>query len=693
MRISPATLFYSGALLGAAVTALGTPTEPHADDTPAEILPQHDFVPGAYIVELDDDDGDGHEGIPEALYQSLADEDGIEVEHRMDLSSSRLFRGASFQVLQNTTAAATNQNEHNLDLKQQQTKLLATVKAKPRVKNVWPVRIVKLKESLKLANNSNRNTGAPALETRMTTTAATTTFSSKRQGEGVSHNNDTREDVFSPHIITQVDKLRAEGITGKGIRIAIVDSGVDWKHPALGGCFGPGCVVEAGYDLTGDDFLPPSSDPIPDDDPYDDCVGHGTHVAGIIAAQQPREGESGLNFTGAAPGAKLAVYRAWGCRATSTTEILIAAFIRAFEEGSDIISCSDGEYVIFRYFSPSFLFLLSSSLILHLAMAISYLSTYTYCIGLMDTLTHTSYASSSGWADDAWGLVASRIVEAGVPVVVSEGNDGGSGLFLPSTPATGRGVTGVGASTNTLFPVLFTAAAYSVGGDDASPSKEEDEEEFGFLQGSPPFPAAVKMPLWPAGNDTTPTGDDACSPLPDDTPDLSDKIVLLGIPSPNKNCYPEDQGGNVAAKGGRYLMYYARDNLTLDEQFVYADGIKGVAMVAPYQGAHWLDLLLNRGETVTVAMPSNPNVTGTRLEELENTVSGGYIGDFSSWGPTWELAPTPQLSAPGAHILSTFLLNQGGYRVMTGTSMGTYPGTRAPSVQPLFTLCPYIFML
>ncbi|KAK7754965.1 hypothetical protein SLS62_003049 [Diatrype stigma] len=624
MRISHAAIFYSGALLGTAVTALGnTPVGPQADGTLAETQAAPEFVPGAYIVELDDvDDDDDQGGIPQSFYRSLADEDGIEVEHRMDLSSSRLFRGASFQVLQNSTAtaaaAATGPDEHKRNLEedqqQQRTKILAAAKAKPRVKNVWPVRIVKFKESLKLANSNSQSAKAPVFNTRRT--AETT--GSKRQGDG-RDDDETAEDTFSPHVITQVDKLRAEGITGKGIRIAIVDSGVDWKHPALGGCFGAGagCVVEAGYDFTGDDFLPGSNDPQPDGDPYDDCVGHGTHVAGIIAAQPLQEGDGGLNFsfTGAAPGAKLAVYRAWGCRATSTTEILIAAFNRAFEDGADVISCSDGD--------------------------------------------------SSGWADDAWGLVASRIVEAGVPVVISEGNDGSSGLFLPSTPATGRGVTGVGASTNTLFPVLFTAATYSVGGDNASLTKEE---EFGFLQGSPPFPAAVKLPLWPAGNSTAPTDDDACSPLPDDTPDLSDKIVLLGVPS-NSNCYPIDQGTNVAAKGGRYMMYYAQDNLTLDEEYVYADGIEGVAMVAPYQGARWLDLLLNQGETVTVAMPNNPNATTTRLEQLENTVSGGYMADFTSWGPTWELEATPQLSAPGANILSTFLLNQGGYRVMSGTSM------------------------
>lgn len=38
--------------------------------------------------------------------------------------------------------------------------------------------------------------------------------------------NETEEDIFSPHVMTQVDKLRAEGVTGKGIKVAVVDTGV-----------------------------------------------------------------------------------------------------------------------------------------------------------------------------------------------------------------------------------------------------------------------------------------------------------------------------------------------------------------------------------------------------------------------------------------------------------------------------------
>jgi subtilisin family serine protease len=62
------------------------------------------------------------------------------------------------------------------------------------------------------------------------------------------------------------------GTQGEGIRIGIIDSGIDYLHPALGGGFGPGFKVAGGFDFVSND-----------NDPMDD-YGHGTHVAGIASA-------------------------------------------------------------------------------------------------------------------------------------------------------------------------------------------------------------------------------------------------------------------------------------------------------------------------------------------------------------------------------------------------------------------------
>lgn len=86
---------------------------------------------------------------------------------------------------------------------------------------------------------------------------------------------------YAPHVLTQVDRLNAKGYKGQGLKIAVVDTGIDYTHPALGGCFGkPECLVTHGVDLVGDTY-DGSAPPAPDDDPIDQCHGHGTHVAGV----------------------------------------------------------------------------------------------------------------------------------------------------------------------------------------------------------------------------------------------------------------------------------------------------------------------------------------------------------------------------------------------------------------------------
>ena len=112
----------------------------------------------------------------------------------------------------------------------------------------------------------------------------------------------------------------ALGYTGAGVKVAVMDTGIDYDHPDLGGCFGPGCRVAYGYDFVGDAF---NADPtaasynpvaVPDDDP-DDCGGHGSHVAGIVGANG--------TVTGVAPNVTFGAYRVFGCEGSTTADIMI----------------------------------------------------------------------------------------------------------------------------------------------------------------------------------------------------------------------------------------------------------------------------------------------------------------------------------------------------------------------------------
>jgi subtilisin family serine protease len=65
--------------------------------------------------------------------------------------------------------------------------------------------------------------------------------------------------------MTGVDKLHAKGYRGEGVTIGIIDAGIDYHHPALGGGLGKGFKVIGGWDFVGDNFTGDNT-PVPDND-------------------------------------------------------------------------------------------------------------------------------------------------------------------------------------------------------------------------------------------------------------------------------------------------------------------------------------------------------------------------------------------------------------------------------------------
>ncbi|KFH71257.1 hypothetical protein MVEG_01558 [Podila verticillata NRRL 6337] len=135
---------------------------------------------------------------------------------------------------------------------------------------------------------------------------------------------------LSSHDITGVQEVHDKmKLLGKGIKVGMIDTGVDYTHPALGGCFGKGCKVAYGVNFIGE-----KKGEQPKDDVMD-CQGHGTHVAGIIAAND-------TSFIGVAPQATLGAYRVFNCGGATGNDVIIKAMIRAVEDGMDVINMSLG---------------------------------------------------------------------------------------------------------------------------------------------------------------------------------------------------------------------------------------------------------------------------------------------------------------------------------------------------------------
>lgn len=92
-------------------------------------------------------------------------------------------------------------------------------------------------------------------------------------------------------------------------------------------------------------------------------------------------------------------------------------------------------------------------------------------------------------------------------------------------------------------------------------------------------------------------------------------------------------------------------------------------MALESQGVAWVEAL-NAGEEVYLDI-IDPTYAETSFYQSTNDVTGGFVSTYSSWGPTWDLDVYPLVGGVGGNILSTYLLNQGGYAVESGTSMAT----------------------
>ncbi|KAL7793830.1 peptidase S8/S53 domain-containing protein [Trichoderma ceciliae] len=213
--------------------------------------------------------------------------------------------------------------------------------------------------------------------------------------------------VNQPLVMGNVQKLHDQGIKGKGVQVAIIDSGVDYRHPALGGGFGRGHKIALGYDLVGDDYTGDNT-PVPDPDPLATCVdgGHGTHTTGILAMEDPKN--QGFGLVGVAPEATIAAYRVFGCEGGASSEILISATLRAAHDGASIVSMSIGQFDIWEEINP-------------------------------------------------FDAVVTRLAKGGVAFVSANGNFGTGGLYTTVTPGLSLNSLSVGSIENDIYPTAYTA--------------------------------------------------------------------------------------------------------------------------------------------------------------------------------------------------------------------------------------------
>jgi minor extracellular serine protease Vpr len=148
------------------------------------------------------------------------------------------------------------------------------------------------------------------------------------------------------------DLVHAEGVRGQGMKVGIIDTGIDYTHAMLGGegseeafknnnpditnAAFPNAKVVGGIDLVGTSYDSASAlfenrIPRPDANPIDQG-GHGTHVAGTVAGL----GDGENTYSGVAPDAKLYAIKVFGAKGSTNEDVVISGLEYAADPNGDL---------------------------------------------------------------------------------------------------------------------------------------------------------------------------------------------------------------------------------------------------------------------------------------------------------------------------------------------------------------------
>jgi uncharacterized protein (TIGR03437 family) len=431
---------------------------------------------------------------------------------------------------------------------------------------------------------------------------------------------------------------------GAGIKIGIIDSGIDQTHPAFQDSTlkppagFPKCttghpedcnyannkvIVARSYIRQQSAPSSPSNaaaDSLPDDYSPRDRDGHGTATASVAAGSANSAGA--VTFNGMAPKAFLGNYKVlgsnFGAAFTALEDAIAQAVEDAFNDGMDIVSCSLGVTAI----TPA--------------------------------------------AQDFLASAFEKAAESGLVIAASAGNDGGNGQQYPSptfnvisSPAIAPSVIAVGATLNSH---VFNPSVSMPGAPSNLQNISAQGSDANYYYQAFGASSAPLIDVQTLGNDGY-----ACTALP--AYSLYKAIALIQrTPSNAPTCTFNTKATNAANAGAIGIVFYMADSSAAFPPTVldnngnpYLPG--GVVMISQSDGTSLKNYIdAHSGASVIV----DPNGTEQNLTDYSTfwqyspALAGNQLASYSSSGPGPEMSLKPDIVATGGFDDFIEALNNGG---------------------------------
>jgi minor extracellular serine protease Vpr len=442
---------------------------------------------------------------------------------------------------------------------------------------------------------------------------------------------------------------------GAGIKIGLLDTGIDQNHPAFQDsslvtppgypkCAGADCAYTSNkvivarsyvYMLAAGNPADPAAGSRPDDLSPRDRIGHGTGLA-MIAAGRTNTAPGGTTITGVAPKAFLGNYKIFGSPGLNDYTLgsaIITALEDAYLDGMDIVSFSLGSPAIYGPLDRG---------------AVCWPDPFT--------------PPDPNYICDIEADAVQNAVSKGMVVVAAAGNQANQGVFWPmlntiGSPATAPAAITVGSTNNSH--VFFSSVRMP--GEDVPAGLARINTFFGD---GPKPPTQVTAPL----RDVQSLGNDgmACSALPSGS--LAGMIALIqrGV------CLFSDKVNNAQAAGAVGVVLYLDDpaDTLFGPQGLFETAIPAVMIENAPGTALAFFLATHDGHTATL----DPSLVAAD-DPFVDTVT--Y---FSSRGPSiGQNAIKPEIVAPGTFVFTATqsydpnsdMYDPSGYNAFSGTSFPT----------------------